>query len=536
MNNNLNMVYTYHNETKHSQQRYARSLGYMDWATQPNPYRTYIDTKKTTLPLSFENKTLEYSQIFNQEANKNEEKILSAPLCIEAISQFFQFSLGLAAIKEYGDQAWALRCNASSGNLQPTEAYLISKDIQGIDNGLYHYSPQEHELELLSNLDNTKEDIDLKENTFLVALSSIVWREAWKYGERSWRYTQLDCGHALKALEISALILGWKIEVLNTKDSELKNLLGFDQVNRYVPEERELPDMLIKVSFANDNSKKDIDISKIKARFEDSYRGKANQLSVNWHKWDILEKIEDASLSDDLNIKKYTNDIYEQNPYRENSFLAKDIVLSRRSAQMMNEDNSTITKKEFETIIASVKSNNSNIHLVIFVHSVKEIDSGLYILIRNNKHKEQLQALLKKEFLWEKVDTKAGELYKLESKDFRFLAKAISCNQDIASQGAFTLGMLAEFSNQLETYGASKYKHLYWDCGAIGQQLYLEASSLKLSATGIGCFLDDILHEVIGLKTNHFQTLYHFTVGRALVDSRLTSKKPYENRNNIETI
>ncbi|MGB6328412.1 MAG: hypothetical protein WBF48_05760 [Halarcobacter sp.] len=46
MNNNLNMVYTYHNETKHSQQRYARSLGYMDWATQPNPYRTYIDTKK----------------------------------------------------------------------------------------------------------------------------------------------------------------------------------------------------------------------------------------------------------------------------------------------------------------------------------------------------------------------------------------------------------------------------------------------------------------------------------------------------------
>ncbi len=108
--------------------------------------------------------------------------------------------------------------------------------------------------------------IQIKENTFLVALSSIVWREAWKYGERSWRYTQLDCGHALKALEISALILGWKIEVLNTKDSELQNLLGFDQVNRYVPEERELPDMLIKVSFVNDNSKKDIDISKNKSK------------------------------------------------------------------------------------------------------------------------------------------------------------------------------------------------------------------------------------------------------------------------------
>ena len=51
MNKNLQMVYTYHNETKHSQQRYARSLGYMDWETQPNPYRTYAGTKKIQLPL-----------------------------------------------------------------------------------------------------------------------------------------------------------------------------------------------------------------------------------------------------------------------------------------------------------------------------------------------------------------------------------------------------------------------------------------------------------------------------------------------------
>ena len=159
---------------------------------------------------------------------------------------------------------------------------------------------------------------------------------------------------------------------------------------------------------------------------------------------------------------------------------------------------------------------------------VADIESGLYILIRNEKHKEQLQSLFKETFLWEKIDTEAGNLYKLETGDFKFLAKAISCNQDIASNGAFTLGMLAEFSNQLEKHGASRYKQLYWDCGAIGQQLYLEATSLKLSATGIGCFLDDILHGTIGLKTNHFQTLYHFTIGRGLVDNRLSTKKPYK--------
>ena len=67
------------------------------------------------------------------------------------------------------------------------------------------------------------------------------------------------------------------------------------------------------------------------------------------------------------------------------------------------------------------------------------------------------------------------------------------------------------------------------ECGAIGQQLYLETTSLNLSATGIGCFLDNILHETIGLKTNQYQTLYHFTIGRGLVDKRLSTLKPYGN-------
>ena len=122
------------------------------------------------------------------------------------------------------------------------------------------------------------------------------------------------------------------------------------------------------------------------------------------------------------------------------------------------------------------------------------------------------------------------ELYKLQEGNMKFISQAISCDQEIASNGAFTMGMLAEFTKQIEMFGASRYKELYWECGAIGQQLYLEATSLNLSATGIGCFLDDILHGTIGLKTNQFQSLYHFTIGRGLVDTRLSTKKPYQNR------
>lgn len=508
MKKNIQTILNYHNQTKHSQKRYARSLGYMDWETQPNPFRVYEGSKKVKLRLSFENNTLEYSQIFQNNTPK-------APLCLESISQFFQFSLGLAAIKEYQGTSWALRCNASSGNLHPTESYLIASNIENIPDALYHYNSSEHELERIREA----KDLKLPKDSFLVALSSIVWREAWKYGERSYRYTQLDCGHAIKSLEISAKTLGWSIKAVNIKDESLDKLLGYKEENRYLNQEKEESHLLLLIS---KEEIKEFDSSNLLNSFSNEYEGEVNQLSYDWHDWPILESIEKACKKDDESIF-VVNNFLESN-YRKESFLAKDVILKRRSAQMMNEDNSQITKEEFQTILASIKSKTSAIHLVIFVHNVKDLDKGLYFLKRDEK--EEFKTLFKEDFIWEKVETNAGELYKLKEGSYKFLAKAISCNQDIASQSAFSLGMLAKFEEELEQ-GNHRYKELYWECGAIGQQLYLEATSLNLSATGIGCFLDDIVHDTLGINNFSYQSLYHFTIGRAIVDTRLTDKKPY---------
>ncbi|MDH3347282.1 MAG: hypothetical protein OEM02_04165 [Desulfobulbaceae bacterium] len=42
----------------------------------------------------------------------------------------------------------------------------------------------------------------------LLGLSTIYWRVSSKYGERAFRYTQLDMGHILGALTFSARLLG----------------------------------------------------------------------------------------------------------------------------------------------------------------------------------------------------------------------------------------------------------------------------------------------------------------------------------------
>ena len=61
----------------------------------------------------------------------------------------------------------------------------------------------------------------------------------------------------------------------------------------------------------------------------------------------------------------------------------------------------------------------------------------------------------------------------------------------------------------------------------IGQVLYLEAEAIGLRGTGIGCFFDDGVHEMLGLPGKALQSLYHFTVGLPLNDARLVSLPPY---------
>ncbi|MNN40901.1 hypothetical protein D3C81_1549920 [compost metagenome] len=86
--------------------------------------------------------------------------------------------------------------------------------------------------------------------------------------------------------------------------------------------------------------------------------------------------------------------------------------------------------------------------------------------------------------------------------------------------------MLARFDAALEQ-GAWQYPRLYWECGQIGQLLYLEAEAAGLSGTGIGCYFDDAVHELLEMADSRWQSLYHFTLGRALWDERLTTLPAY---------
>src|SRR5438128_3749439 len=245
------LVVAYHERTKHHFHRYAASLGYMDWATQPDPFRRYQGADLIRLPPAKPGRPLPYWQLYAL------GDVSSEPLSLESISLFFRYALSLTAWKRFHDTTWSLRANPSSGNLHPTEGYAVLPAIERLGDApaVYHYAPKEHALERRAILDAkawSELCAPFPEGSFLVGLSSIHWREAWKYGERAFRYCQHDAGHALATVRYAAAALGWSALLLDAcSDDEVAAMLGLDRAADFAdvdPHDREHPDGLIVVS------------------------------------------------------------------------------------------------------------------------------------------------------------------------------------------------------------------------------------------------------------------------------------------------
>ena len=169
------------------------------------------------------------------------------------------------------------------------------------------------------------------------------------------------------------------------------------------------------------------------------------------------------------------------------------------------------------------------VHCGLFVHRIRGLPAGLYLFERSPAAHALLQEALGRDRPWTRpVGCPTSlPLFLLAEGDFREAAAVVSCHQAIAADGAFSLGMLADLADSVRATGAWWYRRLFWEAGLLGQVLYLEAEAAGVRGTGIGCYFDDLLHNLIGLKTAQFQSLYHFTVGSPLTDERIMTLPAY---------
>jgi SagB-type dehydrogenase family enzyme len=568
----LAIVRDYHDQTKHHLNRFARSLGYLDWATQPEPFRSFDGSRRLDLvePLRLAGappsgmvswRDVSYDGVFAQPP-------LHLPLApgLAAVSVFLRYSLGLSAWKQAGPSRWALRVNPSSGNLHPTEAYVVcGPGVAGGHPGVFHYAPDAHALEERCEFDEAAwraATAGLEEGAFLAALTSIHWREAWKYGERAFRYCQHDVGHAIAAMRMAAAMMGWTLTIVPGWTSRaLAALVGVDREADFQGAEREETACLMLVAPGSpgatvprprEGSVLGPALADVVAR--GTWAGRASRLSADRVQWDRIDAAAEASRDDDSGVAGARPTPLNAPaapagrapvlaPSRDKAPSASVLFLQRRSAVSMD-GTTSIGIDRFGSMLRRLLPSagppfdafpwTPRIHLALFVHRVDGLQPGLYALPRTESGAAAMRGALNQDFAWVRPPGIPDDvpLFLLEHADCGRIARQLSCGQDIAADGCFSLGMLAEFDAALAEGGPAAYRHLFWEAGAIGQSLYLEAEAAGLRGTGIGCYFDDSVHQLLGIADHALQSLYHFTVGRPVDDNRLTTQPgyPWESR------
>jgi SagB-type dehydrogenase family enzyme len=542
----IKTVIDYHERTEHRlPDRFAASLGYLDWETQPEPFRVYEGAERFQLPLCEPSTATEPSWA----VTRSDTLIPPSAFDKHSFSQLLYDSLAISAWKKSGSSAWALRCNPSSGNLHPTEAYVLVGPIAGLTSqpALIHYAPSDHAVEVLRWLDpSTYADFcqQLPTDSFVLGLSSIAWREAWKYGERAFRYCMHDVGHAMQTVTCAARVLGWRVRRIEGLTAHpMDRLLALD--GRDGPE-AEHADVLMAIETHPEQTADPIRLTlpvDLLSSMCPPLSGAPNRLSTEHEAWPVIAEVEEATRDSgaphgDLDAERIGTSSESQEP----SPSARRLVRRRRSAVDFD-GSSGMTREQLYRMLSTLVPaltptlwtaflHQPRVHPVVYLHRIEGLEPGLAVLVRNRSHEPTLREAFSNMQQWEKPPgcPDALPLYRLITADAREAGRMLHCHQDIAADGALVTSMIAAFDNEISRFGAPAWRYLHWEAGAIGQLLYLEAEALELSATGIGCFFDQGVHDLLGLEDGLFRMLYGTAIGRAVLDPRIQTLPAYRRR------
>lgn len=504
-------VLAYHARSKHGLDRYATGPGTLDWDAQPRAFRDWSGTQPLALP-----REIMVSDITWGELAVPRQPL---PLTQQNLGSLLRLCVGLSAWKEYAGARWSLRVHPSSGNLHPTETWLIAAQVDGVQDGLYHYQNLHHTLE------RRAWGGDVSAAGVWLGFSSIHWREAWKYGERAFRYCQLDLGHVLAALSYAAALHGWRPRLSGMEFASLAHSLGMDRSADFEGVEGEEAEVIVALEAAE---------ATVLSAWQ-HWAGKPSLLDPRpLYQWPVIEEVATATRGRSP-VSASASAYSPPASIDRGDIRAAHVILKRRSAQAFD-GVSTMPLEVLHHFLHCLLPGGSpvwdmwtaaaRVHPVLLVHRVEGIAPGLYVMPRTARAEVSLRGAFRETFDWQAAATELP-LFQLIAARAGKTARTLSCHQDIAMQSAVTFIMVAEFAAPIAADSAA-YRHLHWEAGMLGHIITLEAEAAGWRGTGIGCFFDDAVHEVLGLQDDQFQVLYHYAVGRALDDPRISTLPAYD--------
>jgi len=266
---------------------------------------------------------------------------------IAFLSRLLFYSASISAAKQTpsGDR-YALRVNPSSGNLHPTEFHFACP------NGIYHYRVSSHMLE-------QRATGDFGPLEFL--LTTIVWREAWKYQSRAYRYCLHDLGHAWQSLSLAAAAMGCEARAMGSFNDE-------SVTKRYGLAEDEWPMLLVRIQGG----------PVFPAVSKNEWMGGIpNRLSTEVVRYPLIEELHAATRI--ARVADVTTDPRVIEGAFRQGLAFGEVVRRRRSALDFRGGNETIRYEQLMTLLALADfASESFVQLYLYVHRVSGLAAGVY--------------------------------------------------------------------------------------------------------------------------------------------------------------
>lgn len=476
----------YHEATKHSVDSLARSTHVLDWATMPDPFRHYEGAPMLDLPADPPSLAVPALNVLLGVPGQTPIRDGSSWL-----SQLLYYSASISASKRSPSGArYALRVNPSSGNLHPTEFHFVTRGLADWPDGLYHYRPSSHMAEQRAQGVVKLPGLCSKAPVVLI-LTSIAWREAWKYQARAYRYCLLDIGHAWEAVVLAARAMGSAGLAQGAFADE-----AVTDALRLAADES--PMLLLPLYGAPTDER-----PPSKLIWSD---GEPNRLSPATVEYPAIRQIQTASRMSAPGEMRHRTVARAGLDTGGPPF--GEVVRGRRSALNFRGGTESMSRAQLDMLLTATgvelavdfPQDTRFIHFCLYVHRVRELAPGLY------RHYPGQTAL---------------EL--IRPGDQRVMAAGLSLGQELAGNACVAFSMIADLERATQLYGDRGYRYVHFEAGALGQRLYVGAEALSLRATGIGAFYDDEVHRYLGLAPEQGQVVYHFAVGYPVADPRLNA-------------
>ncbi len=483
-NSDTSYALEYHQATKHSEISIRTSGHYLDWENKPFPFKVYEGLPSTPLPRDFPRP--EAGALDCISGIKAERK--GENLGVAELAELLFFSAGLTRRFRHGGEVHYMRAAPATGALYPIELYVVCRDIQGLDAGVYHFNPLDFALVQIRAGDWRAELAAISNESIgtapaTIAFTSLAWRNAWKYEARSYRHWFWDGGVIAANLLAVSASMGLEARIVaGFVDASVNQLLALKEgkeatvflapigLGRAGPEGRALKTVDKIDPKVRPLSRSEVEHPEIWKLHQASSLGDPNEVKA-WVQNRRNEHVDEKPSGP-------TFPLVSEQAGGSNGEMLGDVVLQRGSTRRFAR-----TPVEFSQLSTILRSSTGPLPLDYLRDGERLID---VYLVAN-----AVEGLPPGSYFF---DTRKERVEQLKSGELRRMSAYLCLEQPLFGDASVVFFLMTRLQEVLEGLGNRGYRAAQLEGGVIAGRIYLSAYSLGLGASG-STFYDDAVTE-----------------------------------------